>query len=834
MYAMTNQRPKDERGQVLLLAVIIMLLIALVAAVFITTVAHDITASDRESDSVQSRNLAEAGIRYVSEQLNRYGADWRPGPGGAPGDPTYWDEVEISRGWDRQGYVKYPHPDGVNSPTPQDPAYNQVDHFLVRVDYAPTPGDMLSKCLRISAVGRPGNNLYIFHRRYAFKPIGLTDYAWFVTDRTRQPGAAVLGLPWIDLNGDGVQQAAEALGFLVDGPVRSNKDLVWDAPVAVNLAAGEQVLVAGQITHAVNGVPDSAVTINVNGTAVGPSGSAAFPTGNPQYRDNYPASGDPLRAVRRLTPPSLGLDEPDPATGRTRYEELTKYSGEDIVVTNNASGVNTGQYPYYHAVNGVVINGLYIDNFTDTQDPVDVRNEWLQPHNWGGRTYLPLAEDGHVAGAEVVLYPNDPTGTTATPKIYVQRSDHNWPTLSGTLPNMVESDSGDPEAYFDYPANGVIYAEGNLRLHGVLPVSSAGADYNLTVVSGGIIYVDGNLLRPTDAGFLATDGPQNTRIALLARDHIVINPTQFFPQTVAGVAGGSWNVADLTDPHWILDPTGTQAEFLIFNLGQPPTGRLYLTVKHADQDAADGLPCSAEISLWDWGLGRWSTSAVVPGVTATGQPITVPYPSYTTPLMGGVYYQPDAWSVASSIFQYPGSAGFATAGLDNYVRLQSAAGSTASQSSLHLTNAKIEQLDGSGHPIDAGLTLVVSALLYAERGSLFIIPGDWFDPTMTSELVAGGTGNAGDTPADRYARFRRYNYRVVVNGAVVINDTPSLADVGEWNDKWSYPVWNGGGYDWYPVEYHYDGGLATERAPNLPRLPHLPVSEDVLFTGQEE
>jgi Tfp pilus assembly protein PilX len=61
------------------------------------------------------------------------------------------------------------------------------------------------------------------------------------------------------------------------------------------------------------------------------------------------------------------------------------------------------------------------------------------------------------------------------------------------------------------PFNGVIFAEGNIRVRG-----RAGTK-NLTIVSMNNIYVEGNLVQT----------PAGGRIALLARKNVVLNPTQF-------------------------------------------------------------------------------------------------------------------------------------------------------------------------------------------------------------------------------------------------------------------------------------------------------------------
>lgn len=69
-----------------------------------------------------------------------------------------------------------------------------------------------------------------------------------------------------------------------------------------------------------------------------------------------------------------------------------------------------------------------------------------------------------------------------------------------------------------YPSNGLIYSPGNLRILGMIGDDVTPQDYNLTIVSGGTIYIEGNLIKGTD----------NSSLALLAKDWVALNPTHKF------------------------------------------------------------------------------------------------------------------------------------------------------------------------------------------------------------------------------------------------------------------------------------------------------------------
>jgi hypothetical protein len=71
-----------------------------------------------------------------------------------------------------------------------------------------------------------------------------------------------------------------------------------------------------------------------------------------------------------------------------------------------------------------------------------------------------------------------------------------------------------------YPHNGVVFAEGNVRVRGRLRART-----RLTVVSRGVIYIEGNIVKRD----------QDSSLALLARDHVCLNASAF-PTTESPVS----------------------------------------------------------------------------------------------------------------------------------------------------------------------------------------------------------------------------------------------------------------------------------------------------------
>jgi hypothetical protein len=284
-------------------------------------------------------------------------------------------------------------------------------------------------------------------------------------------------------------------------------------------------------------------------------------------------SDDPARNAIRFQPPNL--DESDPITNLKRWLLLTRDSGRDVIVPDPPGAgtrrINTGWYgltgpetlDFYTAGTPSAATlqqtrqlralGLYVDNFGDIQYPEDrayVKNEWLQRgssdaarNGWLGDYYIPsVREEGinhPVAEMQFIMkrvsrdggslqwmpfiritrFDLDQRQMNVYPATDRQRQFHRWVDTDndGNLDTLV------PVGFtqdFDYPANGVVYCEGSIRVRGLVGIDP-GLNGNilpqsLTVVSGGSIYLEGNLL--TVPGW---------NIGLMAQDYVTLNPTAF-------------------------------------------------------------------------------------------------------------------------------------------------------------------------------------------------------------------------------------------------------------------------------------------------------------------
>ncbi|MBE9566326.1 MAG: hypothetical protein IMF16_06230, partial [Proteobacteria bacterium] len=177
-----------SRGQALFIAVLVLFAVAALAALFVAIISSHLVQVTRHSEVVELRQIGEAGLRFANEQLTYSiaGADWRPSASSYP----------CGRGW--------------------------VD---IDVTYGPAPNDLQSRFLRIVASARLPDNQFLRHTIVALKPVLLTDYARFITDRYESNEPARLGVLGVELGGQ-PRTGADELALGIDGPIRCNTDLI--------------------------------------------------------------------------------------------------------------------------------------------------------------------------------------------------------------------------------------------------------------------------------------------------------------------------------------------------------------------------------------------------------------------------------------------------------------------------------------------------------------------------------------------------------------------------------------------------------------------------------
>ncbi len=952
-----------RRGQVLLIAVMLMTAILLLGALFVAIVNYNQYQSTRHGDVLLARALAEAGIRYADYMLRHspLGADWRPPQPPMydihtntydPGFNQYYLPEEIARGYHgirdsgqgtiiRIGFTRYPDPVGsASSPSADLPDIGwDQGHILLRVTYDPDPPfepsdaantpDPMSKYIKIEAVGVVMGRAAIMHKLVAYKPIGLTDYLLWVTDKTSTGRPAYVGLqPYIDFDNSGtvdtdpnaadIHEAGEFLVTDYEGPIRINTHLqliggnlsgnplsgaVLDPARASNqfiltttpvppggYLRDDRIEVTDGISDPVQGAPgtapvpgqSSAVSeVHWSGGAIATNPpQTIWPSDDPRYTtvgglvldgaETQDASGQ-SRFVKRLAAPDAF--EADPLTGVDRYRALTRDSGP-LVTLSGGDRVYAGSLGH-----GPPDGGMYIDNFDDlqfvqsdgTHDLESLIQDWLQQipegdprasqSGWNalGTLYVPPgveielcdSEDMARQGRTIVdSRTNPPTSpdevwwpghVSGEPGIRLIRHDKHWQCIDGT-------DSGLNEMVIDYPRwpHAVIFAEGNVRIRGVLPRArrnldgTLARDYNLVVVSGGTIYIDGQILSPKDVDATVPD-EDDTKIALIARDHVCLNTTMIVAQNKSGLVAVAPDDPANPDPdhmHWDLAP-GAGYLWSSWTFGSTPAGQVVMHVQHTGADPGPsgvGMntrdPVTGFMRPFDFGGGYYVYKLVPPGVPFLGPGANVIAPLWETAhwdLTPVIATTPGQYNALAFFHRDPGIAPGSTDYWVKKWKLQewvTVGGQVRPTGSVHAR---------------------INAVVYAQRGCWFVIPGTYYDPD------AQAADNDGDGVPDSVA-FRRYNYEITFRGSITENYTPPPEAVQDWMDKWAFPFWTAPDtVCWASIRYVYDETLRAGRDQppatlvanvrrssgdprsvlwNLPRLPLLPVSPDLIYFGQ--
>lgn len=960
-----------RRGQVLLVAVLLMMAILLLGSLFVAIVSYNQYQTVRHGDMLTARALAEAGIRYADYMLTHspLGADWRPPLPPLPGDPSFDDYYlpeEIARGYftqldgdgrlQRLGFTRYPQ-----MSSSADQSSMGQGHVLLRVTYDPDPPfersdggsaspDPLSRYIKIEAVGVVEGRTPIMRRLVAYKPIGLTDYLRWVTDRHKTGKTAYLGsYPWADMDGSGavetyptgpVTERGEYLVSEFNGPIRVDTRLqliggnlagspfsgtLLDPRLASNqfrLTLSPQapggylrddvVEVRSGITDPVPGAAgiwaqSAAVSWGAGPDYVGlirESADNQYDTHEGRVLDGVEGTdvnGRP-RFVRPVSAPDIFAT--DPGTGADRYRALTKdappyeYSSPlpEVVELPDAPGsrVKVGQLGHGR--------GIYVDNAEEVQfvkadgshDLQSLIEDWLQQipqgdpraanSGWNAlhTLYVPpgveielypseaalLAAAG-VGAADIVADPNNPPTAPGRiwwpghvpgePGIKLVRHDKRWRCADGR-------DSGLNVMYRDYPKwpNAVLFAEGNVRVRGILPRRGANPDpdlardYNLTIVSAGTIYIDGQILSPQDVDATVSN-EDDTKIALLARDHVCLNTTMLVPQMASGMVPVVPDDPANPDPdkmHWEL-AAGMGFLWTSFFYGADRPAGAYTTLVIQHTAAAPG-PSGVGMTI--------RTASGYRAYDFDGDPAPPTYYTFALlPLgaslsMPGVNAVAPLWATTSWPFDYSGGSWLDTfAGRPNVVSLfQRDPRVGVGATDYWVKRWKLQDWVNLGTPPAprpvGTLHARVNAIIYAQEGCWFVLPGGYFDPD------ARAADGDGDGVGDSF-EYRRYNYEITVRGTIVENYTAPPAAVREWMDKWAYPVWPAADRPcWSSIRYEYDESLRAGRgqpptslignvrvsgvdpiydpsadvpvAWNLPRVPVLPVCPDLIFFGE--
>lgn len=552
------------------------------------------------------------------------------------------------------------------------------------------------------------------------------------------------------------------------------------------------------------------------------------------------------RSIRMISAPLLNQD--DASSGINRWRKLTRDSGGALVFGGRT--FNAGQLgltdrvearrtmdptstPVLAVPPSLRAQGLYIDNFDDIQYPKNrprVKDEWLQrmpSPSWSGESYTPTIDKtpdhpnrkAPTAITDILLTSAKDTSDTLRPVMIVTRFD---PDVRQA--NLPQGDASDPRLFYnlragvlepvgqtriyDYPENGIVFAEGSIRVRGLSGVGNM-EPQPLTIVSGGTIYIEGNLMQLRGSSAAAS----GWQISLLAQDNVVVNPTAFtrVTQSHGNVTPPAGDPDDVTVDGFHRMQPGSELDFTTTTAAlSDENGTLFprwlLHVKHAGGDRTDPtgetrvtLNLPSLLTVWPqagdvYDFGMFTPPPATPVYTGTPQPYyTFHEISPGAPLGWGEssWRYPDR---EQKTFFVPLDASRLLPGLDNTFRIQ--ANLTTSANDKDYLLSKVAVLPETGP-----LPIRIEAVMYAYTGSWFVIPPPFFndhldaakqpDPHDTRAYFAQNSGVREDPAtypmnSDHYPFYREpLNVDIQVVGAITENMPVDPTERGRWmNHLW--------------------------------------------------
>jgi hypothetical protein len=671
---------------------------------------------------------------------------------------------------------------------------------------------------------------------------------------------------WMQLGGlpvrmpDGISfTGRNAMGANIQ--VNGNLRLLNNTTLALDAAKRELVAVAGEIRvepEDPNATPDPAqpfrrqARLNNLATTAPNADPIATPLG--VIRDSrdpqFSTFGGLLRVgAPRVEPPVI--DAADPASGVPRYLLLTRDSGTWITQSNGRS---------FHTGRVGLGAGMYIRNFASVERESiavaggqSLRSIWLQPgssQNWSGPYYIPpgvYIEFGYPVVAEgsggSVTYVRRPgmrivrdvvdrpwfertlmqSTREQTFSFFIYKPAGQRPVIkldNWTYREFLRNDQGLTDAQIDKllpEFNGIILAEGNIRTRGLLPSKAnlpirreQGDPHSLTdsqirqvcnppsvtLVSGSNIYIEGSLVRESPASM----------IGLLAVNNVVVNTTMFVSPSRALTYSSGQN--NQSAPAYARITTTGEPLTLDFLYGENPAGYTmlaasqpvgaYLLLDHGtpgpitylnlliNEAIQPGSPPPAGYALYRFG---------VPGVQPWVYPLESSDPDAATYEKKGFQLLPKP---NASVFAYTGDN---AAGLDYRWPMGMRNTIRPAVDTTFVSGAGTQDYE-FGRAAVVPMDVRIEAVIYAQTGSFFIIPGRPMneDPNDTRSRALGRSGVPGQMlrpigptakgPLSAYDLYPFYgepiDCRISVIGSITENRTASPADQAAWMQLWGW------------------------------------------------
>lgn len=537
---------------------------------------------------------------------------------------------------------------------------------------------------------------------------------------------------------------------------------------------------------------------------------------------------------------------------------------------------------------------------------------------WLGAYYIPpgssleLRSDGFVIARDARSDPNQrfwrlpdgsPTALT-TIRFRIGRGpdagDRRMRVVNSLTPGIANIDGAlTPADYLQGPVfNGVLYFEGNVRVRGVVPT-----DAQITVVTNGIAYLEGSITKGTVGNaFTATyrteapfndpeaptavgvtlNRPSRSAIAILAREHVALNTTMLFgpsPNQALDPGRDGSSVRVRQDQSLSL-----QAEFVS---GAPNAASTYnpsawvpFATNYRDAITNSVLNVRTLVSHTseDGGADRSFIAMNVNPLRFDSPTVVSPYffpnvaPNAAAPVLGSPNPTIPAYGLGIENYQrFPSyeNLGFVLVDPANSTVGSNLITATGITGEYRLALESSNQFTITPNPISGQPTndyllqrfaltphdIRIEAMLYAEQGSFYVIPGVWQNPNVNdrrdiylarvNELIAAGNSAADaraiadDERRTQFGSSPEYPFygeplavRVLINGSISENMPPSMGEQAEWLRKWGWMPRELGATQSNIPSVHVAAGYDLN---TLPVVPNLIVAYDpVLGSGRAD
>ncbi len=524
---------KENNGTAIILMLVIVSVLFIFTSFLVRKVIINTTMVEKSGQEQESYAIAKQGILYARAKLNT----WQ---GAAPDyDSTGWLNGE---NWDAGNWNSYDlngeseveiriDKDDIPHPEDSDPAFDSTDD---------DDGDENERYLTIES--RDSAKKLVTLQAIAKNNSPMLNYVRFVNSDTV-------------LENDFFDEAASASTSLIQGdaPFSVLGNVRWESGSANNIILSgteSKTLIYGSIGN------EGVSSLKINGSTARSNYFYFFDPDDSSYDDPtlfdtaeghyfssahlpscYDYSETPSPAYYYGGPQNISW----PEIKETRYQNLA--SGTNCYINNEGEKNKETEWS-----DPGRDNDPSYDNDTD-------EDEWFQ--------------DVALVSTSWHYYPYAPRLVLDTTNISQELS-------NGTV-NTINYSS---------ITNSIIYAEGDISLSGIIP-----DEQQLTIVSGGNIFIDSNLLKETNTASLA----------LLAKQNIVLNPTLRYGMDSGNTSSNpSWYNPDasLGDPDGAyvypgsgtisLEPAGANPKIytLDINLGRAITGGRIVLWAYEDGDTS--------------------------------------------------------------------------------------------------------------------------------------------------------------------------------------------------------------------------------------------------------